>query len=328
MDLDAFSAMRSERWARLAALARKRSLSGAEADELARLYQSTAADLSELRSSAPDPATIARLSVTLATARGVLARGHRPIWREVAEYIVYGFPAALYRLRWVTVGVMVGFLLVAVSSALYTVAHPDLAGAAELRQQLAEENFSNYYVEDSSGAFFSGVWTNNARVALFSVGGGYTGVVPFIVQYDNAAWTGTVAGIMAEHHLLPEFFKLILPHGLIELTAVWVAGAAGLRMFWSLAVPGPRPRLRALAEEGRSAVGVALGLVVVLLIAGLIEGYVTGSILPWLLQDAIGVAVLTAFWLYVLIPGRRAAASGFTGDVSRDNREDYAPTAG
>ena len=76
------------------------------------------------------------------------------------------------------------------------------------------------------------------------------------------------------------FFGLILPHGLLELTAVFVAAAVGLRLFWSWVEPGPRTRLQAFAAEGRTAVAIAIGLVVVLLVSGVIEGFVTPSGLP------------------------------------------------
>ena len=69
---------------------------------------------------------------------------------------------------------------------------------------------------------------------------------------------------MVSHDRGSLFFGLILPHGLLELTAIFVAAAVGLRLFWSWIEPGPRSRLDSLAAEGRTAAGVALGLVVVL----------------------------------------------------------------
>ena len=85
------------------------------------------------------------------------------------------------------------------------------------------------------------------------------------------------------------FFGLILPHGLLELTAVFVAAGAGLRLFWSWIEPGPRTRAQAIAHEGRTAVAVALGLAVVLLVSGVIEAFVTPSRLPTWARLAIGI---------------------------------------
>ena len=74
--------------------------------------------------------------------------------------------------------------------------------------------------------------------------------------------------------------------------------------------------------------GVALGLVLVLLVSGLIEGFVTGSALPWAVKISIGIAALAGFWTYVLLVGRRAARAGYSGDVAEDSREAIAATSG
>jgi len=330
MDLDSFVAVRTERWDRLKELQGRSRLTGAETDEFARLYQLTATDLSQIRSAAPDPAVISRLSVLLANARASLSGAREPVWREVAVFFAQSLPAALYRIRWWTIGMMAFFLTVAVASGVFIANSPEAlteVGSYEFRENYAEEAFAEYYSESPSTSFFAQVWTNNAWIAAQSIAGGFTGVFTVYVQYANALNVGAVGAIMAEFGYLDIFFQLLLPHGLLELTAIWVAGGAGLRVFWTMLVPGDRPRLRALAEEGRAMFGVALGLVVVLMLSGVIEGYVTGSSLPWEVKNAIGVLALTLFWVYVWVPGRRAFRAGHTGDVSEDYREDVAPVA-
>jgi uncharacterized membrane protein SpoIIM required for sporulation len=123
------------------------------------------------------------------------------------------------------------------------------------------------------------------------------------------------------------FFGLILPHGLLELTAVFVAGATGLRLFWAWIDPGPRTRTRAVSEEGRSAMAVALGLVVVLAISGVVEAFVTPSPLPTWARVGIGVLVEVAFISYVFTVGRYAYQRGLTGDVEAQDASDSAVVA-
>src|SRR5690606_20736999 len=123
------------------------------------------------------------------------------------------------------------------------------------------------------------------------------------------------------------FLQLIAPHGLLELMSVFVAGAAGLRIFWAWVDPGPLPRSRALAQEGRALVTVAIGLVIALAISGVIEGFVTGSTMPWWLKIVIGAIALAAFWVYTIVLGRRAVAAGETGDLTADHAGDVAPVA-
>jgi len=92
--------------------------------------------------------------------------------------------------------------------------------------------------------------------------------------------------------------------------------------------PGHRPRGRALAEEGRSLITVALGLVGVLAISGVIEGFVVRTTLPTGVKIAIGTLSLAAYWTYTLVLGRRAVAAGETGDVGADYAGATLPVVG
>jgi hypothetical protein len=102
----------------------------------------------------------------------------------------------------------------------------------------------------------------------------------------------------------------------MELTAVFVACAAGLKIFWAVVSPGQRTRGQSVAAEGRSLITVALGLVLVLFVSGLVEGFVTPSPLPVWAKLGIGAAVLSGYWAYTLILGRRASQSGASGDLT------------
>ena len=117
---------------------------------------------------------------------------------------------------------------------------------------------------------------------------------------------------------------LLTPHGLIELTAVFLAGAVGMQLGWSVVSPGNRPRLQVLAERGRAVASVAVGLVAVLLVAGLIEALVTPSPLPTAVRIGIGVLAEAGFLGYVIHFGRKAVAANETGDV--DDAPDVVPT--
>ena len=133
--------------------------------------------------------------------------------------------------------------------------------------------------------------------------------------------------MMAAHGHLDVFLQLIAPHGLLELTAVFVAAAAGLRLGWAWIAPGPRTRMQALAQTGRATVGMAIGLAVVLLITGLIEAFVTPSPLPTAVRVGIGVLAEVAFFVYVWTLGRRAVRAGDYGDVEAGDREASAPVS-
>jgi uncharacterized membrane protein SpoIIM required for sporulation len=237
----------------------------------------------------------------------------------------------MYRVRWWGAITGIAVVLAAVVSGWWTVTHPaslELIGDASTRQAIADEQFANYYVQYSSSSFAAQVWTNNAWLAALCIGLGITGFFPLYLMYQTVIQLGVAGAVMAEHGALDVYFQLIIPHGLLELSAVFVAAGAGLRLFWTMLVPGARTRASALAEEGRITFGVVVGLTMALFASGLIEGFVTGSHLPWWLKVAVGILAFTAFWIIVFVVGRRAAAEGVTGDVVGDLATDTAPVAG
>jgi uncharacterized membrane protein SpoIIM required for sporulation len=335
VDVDAYVAAHRASWARLQHLvsraARPSRLTGAEVDELVDLYQRTATHLSVVQSRSPDPQLVARLSRLTASARSAIVGSREPSWRGIALYLAVTFPAAVYRsARW-WVSVAVANLIVMVALGVWMATHPDVVSSLVppgAVRQLVEHDFKDYYSAHPAADFAAHVWTNNALVAAGTLGLGiFLGIPTLYLLWINSANVGLSGGLMAANGHLAEFFGLILPHGMLELTAVFIAAGTGLRLGWTVVVPGPRKRSDALAEEGRSAFAVALGLVGVLLISGVVEAFVTPSGLPTWARVSIGAVVEIAFLFYVFYFGRRAAAAGQIGDVDEWLRADIAPAA-
>lgn len=330
MDLDAYVGARHDSWRRLEVLVGQRRLSGAEADELLRLYTEVATDLSTLRSVSPDPTLVRYLSSLLSRARIHTAGARSGSWGAVGHFFTATFPAALYRMRWWWLAVMAVSVVFAFAVGWYAVANPQVYTSQLTPGQIdayVNTDFENYYSEYPHGEFATLVWTNNAWVAAQAIAMGVLGLPVVYVLLSNMLNVGIAGALMASYDRLDLFFGLILPHGLLELTAIFVAGGVGLRLFWSWVEPGPRTRLQSFAREGRSAVAVALGLVLVLFVSGIIEGFVTPSGLPTWARIAIGVVAEAAFFAYVFVLGRRAFLRGETGDLGAGDRGDYAPVA-
>ena len=168
------------------------------------------------------------------------------------RFVLQSVPAALYRIRWWTCGVMVAEIALALVVGMWTLRSPEAMaalGSPEKLDAYAHEAFESYYSTYSASDFAAVVWTNNARVAAVCVAGGITGLVPLAMLYTNAVNVGHAGAIMADHDMLGVFFSLISPHGLLELTCIFIAGAAGLKLFWTILVPGPRCRSDALSAE-------------------------------------------------------------------------------
>ena len=183
--------------------------------------------------------------------------------------------------------------------------------------QLVNHDFASYYTEHPAGSFALRVWVNNSWVAAQCIAFAILLGIPIPwVLFQNAANLGLVAGLMFHAGKANVLLGLLTPHGLLELTAVFLAGAAGMRLGWTVISPGDRPRSQALAEQGRAVVSVAVGLAAVLLVSGLIEALVTPSPLPTAVRIGIGVLAEAAFMTYVVYFGRRAVRAGETGDLA------------
>ncbi len=330
MDLDAHVAAHEPEWRRLEKLVGRGRLSGSEVDELVALYQRVATHLSVVQTRSPDALLIARLSTLVARARSAVAGGSAPAWKDFGTFFSTTFPVAVYRAWrwWCAVGT--AFSIVSFALIGYVASHPrvqsDLATPAEIKK-LVDHDFASYYSDGAAGSFAAQVWTNNALVAAGTLLFGVL-ILPslyFLVQ--NALNVGIIGGLMVGNGHAGEFFGLIFPHGILELTAVFVAAGAGLRLGWTWIDPGARPRGRALAEESRAAISIALGLIVVLATSGAIEAFVTPSPLPTWARVAIGVLAEAGFIGYVIYFGGRAARAGITGDLEIGRREDVAPVA-
>lgn len=334
MDLDVFVSAHRAEWDRLDELLRRRQdLAGSEVDELVTLYQRTATHLSQIQSAAPDPALTGRLTTLVARARSAVTGARRASWRDVTRFFSVGFPAALYRSRrwWITTAGASVALIVIISWWIGT--HPDvqssIAAPSELRELTRPGGqYESYYSSQPAASFSAQVWTNNAQVAAMClVLGVFLGLPVLWVLFQNVLNLAVGVGLMSSAGRLDTFLGLVLPHGLLELTAVFVAAGTGLRLGWTVIDPGPRSRRVALAQEGRAALGMAIGLAAILLVAGAIEGFVTPSGLPTWARIGIGILAELLFLTYVYVLGRNAARAGATGDVGAADRPWETPVA-
>jgi uncharacterized membrane protein SpoIIM required for sporulation len=295
------------------------------------LYQRVSAHLSHARVAYRDPGLTARLTALVASANGVIY-GKRPrTLGAVRTFFAETFPAAVWTCR----GAILASAVLLFGPALLVgawLAHSDRAldvAIPETQQEaLLESQFEDYYSSAPAAQFSTQVLVNNIQVSFLAfalgiflcVGTGY-------VLLNNGVNIGVMAGLFAAAGQQGKFYGLILPHGLLELTAITIAGGAGVRLGWTVVAPGDRTRGAALAEEGRRAVVLVIGLMLAFVTAGIIEGFVTPSDLPTAARIGIGLAVEVAFVAWVVTRGRAAVARGRTGLIGeRRPRWDDTPT--
>lgn len=320
MDIDRFLAVHDREWRRLEELtdrAGRRNLPAADIEELVGLYQRVSGHLSQVRTTHPDPAVIDELSGVVSAASAAIYGTKSRLAPSIGRYFAVTFPAAVWHLRRLFVVSALLTLGPALAVGLWIAnssAAQDAAAPAAVRQAYVSHDFATYYRSEPAVSFASQVYTNNVVVAMEAFAGGIAAGVPTVFSLvDNGANLGFAGGLFAAAGHPGEFWGLILPHGLLELTSVILAGAGGLRLGVTLVDPGDRTRAAALAEEGTRAVTVVVGVAISLAVAGTIEGFVTGSGLPTALRVGLGVTVELLFLAWVLLGGRRAAALGYTG---------------
>lgn len=322
MDIDRFVSRHRAEWERLDELAdrarrRVRRLDPDELDEMLQLYQRTSAHLSHARTHFDDLALTTRLSRTLGAARGVIYRRRADPARSLVSFFTTTFPAAAYTARRQVA--LAAFLLFVPAVPLgFWMASDGAAREAAIDEStqrlVAEREFEDYYKSSPAESWAFELFTHNIRVSVMAFGLGAAGGVGAIWQLLNeSARLGTIAAVMHTQGRGALFWGLITPHGLIELTSVCLAAGAGFRITWAAISPGDRTRAAAVAEEGLRSVAIVLGTMVLFVVAGFTEAFVTPSGLPTALRVAIGILIWAAALMWLFGVGANAAARGATG---------------
>jgi uncharacterized membrane protein SpoIIM required for sporulation len=328
VDIDRFIARNTPTWVRLNELASRggsrRRLSPAEVDELVETYQRVSSHLSHARAAYRDPALTARLTALVGRANGVIYASRSRTVHAVRDFFVWRFPAAVWQSgRFVAVSAALLLVPALAVGTWMAVSDEALEASAPeaVREAYLSEDFEDYYSSKPASQFASEVTVNNIQVAVTAFVLGVALCIPAaLLMVVNGASLGFAGGLFADAGELGKFFGLILPHGLLELTAVVIAGAAGLRLGWAVISPGDRARGRAVGDEARRAGVIALGLTLAFVVAGLIEGFVTGRGVPTGLRVAIGVAAEAVFVIWIVVQGRAATARGVTGSLGELDR--------
>ena len=282
---------------------------------LGRRYRQAAADLAQARRRFPGDPVTTRLDRLVRDARPLVygtvtereslrSFATTGYWRRVRERPVFLLVAALA--LWAP-AILVGVWAHAspVDAGRVAQISPLSSGAG----QSAPRDPDTQKVTDptENAAFSAQIFTNNARVALLAYAGGLLGGVGTLVSLIfNGLVLGLVAGLAVEGGYSDSIWRLVVPHGVLELSLITAAGAAGLRTGWALVHPGHRTRVEALSVEGRAGVELALGSAALLVPTGLVEGFVTprGLALPAAL--AVGFTLGVAYWAMVGWRGRPA----------------------
>lgn len=313
----------AQRWEEFAALAGRAqrdglgALSAAELPDFAARYREVAADLARARTYAADPRTRLRLERLVAAGHNLLYRAPRRGARWLGRVLAVECPASVV-LAWpylvvawlaFTVPAVGGYATLRDRPALAEQVLPatllERAEAGRRQMDAGKTTRAPGYAEAAAGdrAFLaSAIFTNNLSVAFACFAGGIAAGVGSLVSLAyNGLLIGAASGHFHNEGLLGWLWTFVAGHGVLELFAIWCAGAAGLLLGIALVRPGPYTRRDALVVNGRLAMRLVAASALLLLVAGAIEGFLSASALPPAGKVAVSAAsaLLLAGWLAV-----------------------------
>jgi uncharacterized membrane protein SpoIIM required for sporulation len=286
-------------------------LSEREIRTLGDLYRAASADLALAQRDFPRHDVSAFLNNLVGRAHHAVYQGEGVERRQIRDFLTTGFPG-LFRRNWryVAVAALLLFTPWAISWTL-TANDPELVylfapGAEATLQSVVEEGklWIDISTEESSSAGAL-IMTNNIRVALLAfAGGALAGLLTIYVLIMNGLSLGAIFGFVQAYGLGPELGEFVIGHGPIELSVICIAGGAGLRFGHAMIVPGLMRRRDAIAQAAREAMGLVTGGALLLIVAGIIEGFISPSALPWPVKALVGVGSGLLMYLYLLLSGR------------------------
>ena len=325
-----FAAQKRARWDQFERLAERAARDGLdsfashELPDFAARYREVASDLARARTYRADPSVQDRLERLAAAGHNALYRDERGTWGRLWVALARECPAAVIEARRYVLVAFLTFIVPAAAGFMVLRERPALA--VELLPDVmlrraeagrARKAAGHGYVEvapEDRALMASGIITNNVRVAVACFAGGvFLGVGSLVLLAYNGLAIGAFAGHFANVGLLDYLLTFILGHGALELFAIWVAGAAGFLLGRSIVAPGTLSRGDALVISGRVAVRMVGATAVLLVVAGMIEGFISAGGYSVPLRLAASGASLGLLVAYLVSGLRFRAASSASG---------------
>jgi uncharacterized membrane protein SpoIIM required for sporulation len=285
-------------------------MSGADLLRLGDLYLSATSDLALARRDYPGAQVTDYLNDLVARAHPVVYRERSGSWARIGRWVRYGFPQA-YRDAGPYIALSaLAFALGAVVSAILVAIHPAMAdtfmpGDAQALRSVMEQHhlwMKANTADHPVAANF--IMVNNITVAIEAFAGGMlVGIPAVLIEGYNGITLGTVGAMTAQYGLAEGFWSFVVPHGVIELSVIFMAGGAGIMIGDSILRPGSLRRRDALVRAARHALQLLLGGACLLVVAGTIEGFFSPSDAPDWTKYALGA--LTGALLYGYLLGSR-----------------------
>lgn len=308
-------AKRKPYWDRLGAIIDKTGRRGlsvlayAELSELGLLYRQIAADLASVREDPSSQRWAAYLNQLLARAHNIIYMGRSARPRGILDFYRHEFPRT-FRHTWkYTALAFMLFMAGAMAGFFATLADPSLQRfflGPEMSASIDRREMWTHSVLAIKPLASSAIMTNNLSVSFTMFAAGILGGIGTVYLLAmNGVLIGVIGVACWQAGMSLQLWSFVAPHGILELPAVFIAGGGGLLLARGLLFPGELPRRESLTYYGGQGVRLALGIIPLLLVAGVLEGFVSPSSLPVVAKFACSVAAGGLLIFYLATGGRK-----------------------
>jgi uncharacterized membrane protein SpoIIM required for sporulation len=311
-------ALRKESWSRLETLvqhvetSRLKTLTPAELREFGLLYRQAAADLSAARADEASRTLEAYLNRLVGRAHNHIYAGDRMDISKVWHFLSKGYPRIFRRLLPYTTVAFAIFLAGALLGTLCTLARPQFMHAMlgpEMVGKIEHHQMWTDSILTAKPQASSRIMTNNIAVCFYTYAGGIlAGVGTILLMFNNGMNMGVITTACTQHHMALSIWSFVAAHGALELPAIFISGGAGLRLASGLLFPGMLRRRDALELAGGESIRLLSGIIPMLIIAGILEAFLSPTHAPLVLKFSVCAVLLTGLCLWLSEGGREKPA--------------------
>lgn len=318
MNVDKFYQSRQQSWKELSHLLDRCQkdpgrLSPQEIKTIGRLYREVTSDLALAQREFPRHRVTQYLNQLVARGHAVIYQSEPLALRRLKRFVTFTFPHT-FRRNGVFIGTAALLLLLpALIAGLLTNWRPEAAtwllptAVQELIPQIENQELWTDIPLQDRPYVSSFIMQNNIQVSFLAFGGGMTaGLLTVYAMINNGLLLGGLTGLTAHYDVGLELWHFVIGHGVIELTTIFIAGGAGLKVGWAIIHPGLHRRRDAVVVAAQEALILILACVPLLVIAGLIEGFISpNEAIPWPVKWVVGLGTGILLYSYLLLAGRK-----------------------
>ena len=278
-----------------------------ELQELGLLYRQTASDLAKVREDVTSNQLAFYLNQLLGRAHNLIYMGHKPKISGLVRFYAQTFPRVFRETFRQTLLALLIFVVTGIATWAVTIHDPTFAHrmlGPQMMDTIERKEMWTQSIVTIKPLAASGILTNNLAVSFTTFAMGITaGIGTIWMMVTNGMLIGVIGAATWRAGMALQLWTFVAPHGVLELPAIFIAGGAGLEIARGMLFPGLLPRRESLARAGGRAARLVLGIVPILVIAGIIEGFLSPSGIAVPLKFLLAAVLFAALTTYLARPG-------------------------